>query len=90
MRVKEENERSGLKLSIQKTKIMASDPITSWQIDGEKVEAVTDFIFVGSQITADDNCSHGIKRQLPLGRKAMTNIDSVLKNRDALCQQRSE
>ena len=68
---------------------MASNPIASWQIDGEKVEAVTDFILVGSQITADDDCSHGIKRRLPLGRKAMTNIDSVLKNRDALCQQRS-
>ena len=81
MRVKEENERSGLKLSIQKTKIMASDPITSWQIDGEKVEAVTDFIFFCSK-SLDSDCSHETKRHLLLGRKAMINLDSVLKSRD--------
>ena len=80
--VKEESEKAGLKLSIQKTKIMASSPITSWQKDGEKVETVTDFIFLGSKITADGNCSHDIKRCLLLGRKAMTNLDSVLKSRD--------
>ena len=82
MKVKEESEKAGLKLSIQKTKIMASSPITSWQKDGEKVETVTDFIFLGSKITADGNCSHDIKRCLLLGRKAMTNLDSVLKSRD--------
>ena len=82
MRVKEENERSGLKLSIQKTMIMASDPITSWQIDGEKVEAVTDFLFLDLKIVADGDCSHEIRRYLLLGRKAMTNLDSVLKSRD--------
>ena len=82
MKVKEESEKVGLKLKIQKTKIMASSPITSWQIDGEKVEAVTDFVFLGSKITADSDCSHEIKRCLLLGRKAMTNLNSVLKSRD--------
>ena len=81
MRVKEESEKANLKLSIQNMKIMASGPITSWQIDGEKVETVTDFIFLGSKITADGECSHKIKRHLLLGRKAMTNLDSVLKSR---------
>ena len=80
--MKEESEKADLKLSIQKTKIMTSSPISSWQIEGEKVEAVTDFIFLGSKITADGNCSLEIKRSLLLGRKAMTNLDSVLKNRD--------
>ena len=79
---KEESETAGLKLNIQKTKIMASSPITSWQIEGEKVEAVTDFIFLGSKIIADSDCSHEIKRYLLLGRKAMTNLDSILKSRD--------
>ena len=78
MKVKEESEKAGLKLNIQKTKIMASSPITSWQKEGEKVEAVTDFIFLGSQITVDSDCSHEIKKSLLLGRKAMTNLDSVL------------
>ena len=82
MKVKEESEKAGLKLNIQKTKIMASGPISSWQIEGEKVEAVTDFIFLGSKITVDGDCSHEIKRCLFLGRKAMTNLDSVLKSRD--------
>ena len=82
MKVKEESEKSGLKLNIQKAEIMASSPITSWQIDGEKVEAVTDFIFLGSQITADGDCSHEIKRRLLLGKKVMTNLDSILKSRD--------
>ena len=82
MRVKEESEKSCLRLNIQKTKIMASGPITSWQLDGEKVETVTDFIFLGSKITADGDCSHEIKRCLLLGRKAMTNLDSTLKSRD--------
>ena len=82
MKVKEESEKPGLKLNIQKTKIMASSPITSWQIDGETVETVTDFIFLGSKITADGDCSHEIKRHLSLGRKAMTNLDSIIKNRD--------
>ena len=82
MKVKEESEKVGLKLNIQKTKIMASDPITSWQIDGETVETVTDFIFLGSKITTDGDCSHEIKRHLLLGRKAMTNLDSILKTRD--------
>ena len=82
MRVKEEIEKSGLKLSTQKTKIMASGPITSWQIDGGKVEAVTDFIFLGSKITAVRDGSHGIKRCLFLGRNAITKLDSVLKSRD--------
>ena len=78
----DESEKAGLKLSIQKTKIMASGPITLWQIEGEKVETVTDFIFLGSKITADGDCSHEIKRHLLLGRKAMTNLDSVLRSRD--------
>ena len=82
MKVKEESEKVGLKLNIQKTKIMASGPITSWQIDGETVETVSDFILGGSKITADGDCSHEIKRHLLLGRKVMTNLDSVLKNRD--------
>ena len=82
MKVKEESEKVGLKLSIQKTKIMASGPITSWQIDGETVQTVSDFIFLGSKITADGDCSHEIKRCLLLGRKVMTNLDSILKNRD--------
>ena len=82
MNVKEESEKAGLKLNIQKTKIMASSPITSWQIDGETMETVTDFIFLGSKITADGDCSHEIKRHLLLGRKAMTNLDSILKSRD--------
>ena len=82
MNVKEESEKVGLKLHIQKTKIMASSPITSWQIDEETVETVSDFIFLGSKITADGDCSHEIKRHLLLGRKVMTNLDSVLKGRD--------
>ena len=82
MKVKEKSEKSGLKLSIQKTKIMASSPITSWQIDGETMETVTDFIFLRPKITADGDCSHEIKRYLLLGRKAMTNLDSILKSRD--------
>ena len=82
MKVKKESEKFGLKLNIQKTKIMASDPITSWEIDGETVETVADFIFLGSKITADGDCSHEIKRLLVLGRKVMTNLDSALKSRD--------
>ena len=82
MKVKEESEKVGLMLNIQKTKIMASGPITSWQIDGEIMEAVTDFILGGSKITADGDCSHEIKRLLLLGRKTMTNLDSILKSRD--------
>ena len=82
MKVKEESEKAGLKLNIQKTKIMASSPITSWQIDGETVETVADFIWGGSKITADGDCSHEIKRHLVLGRKVMTNLDSILKSRD--------
>ena len=82
MKVREENEKVGLKLNIQKTKIMASSPITSWQTDGETVETVTDFIFLGSKITTDGDCSHEIKRRLLLGRKTMTNLDSILKSRD--------
>ena len=82
MKVKEESERVGLKLNIQETKIMASGPITSWEIDGEEVETVTDFIFLGSKITADGDCSHEIKRHFLLGRKAMTHLDSILKSRD--------
>ena len=82
MRVKEESEKSGLKLNIQKTNIMASSPITPWQIDGETMETMTDFIFLGSKITTDGDCSHEIKRHLLLGRKAMTNLDSILKIRD--------
>ena len=84
MKVEEESEKVGLKLSIQKTKIRASGPITSWQIDGETMETVTDFIFLGSKITADGDCSHEIKRCLLLGRKAMTNPDSILKSRDII------
>ena len=82
MKVKEESEKVGLKLNIQKTKVMASGPITSWQIDGKTMETVTGFIFLGSKITADGNCTHEIKRRLLLGRKAMTNLDSILKHRD--------
>ena len=82
MRVKEESGKAGLKLNIQKTKILASCPIPSWQVDGEKVETVTDFIFLGSKITADGGCSHEIKRHLLLGRKSMKNLDRVLKSRD--------
>ena len=82
MRLKEESEKAGLKLSIKKTRIMASGPINSWQIDGETMETVTDYIFLGSQITADGDCSHEIKRCLFLGKKAMTNLDSILKSRD--------
>ena len=80
-KMKEESEKAGLKLNIQKTKIVASSPITSWQIDGETKETVTDFTFLGSKITADGDCSHDIKRYLLLGRKAMTNLDSILKSR---------
>ena len=83
-KVKVENEKVGLKLNIQKTKITASSPITSWQIDGETVETVSDFIFLGSKITADGDCSHEIKRHLLLGRKVMTNLDSILKSRDII------
>ena len=83
MKVKEESEKVGLKLNIQKTKIVASSPIISWQIDGETMETVTDFIFLGSEITADGGCGHEIKRLLLLGRKAMTNLDSILKSRDS-------
>ena len=86
MKVKEESENVGLKLNIQKTKIMASDPITSWEIDEETVEMVSDFIFLGSKITVDGDCSHEIKRRLPLGRKVMNNLDS--KAETLLCQQR--
>ena len=82
LKVKEESEKVGLKLNIQKTKIMASGPITSWEIDGETVETVADFIFMGSKIAADDDCSHEIKRRLLLGRKVMTNLDSIFKSRD--------
>ena len=86
MKVKEESEKAGLKLNIHKTKIIASSPITSWQIDGKTVETLTDFIFLGSKITADGDCSHEIKRRLLLGRKVMTNLDSILKSRDIICQ----
>ena len=86
MKVKEESEKVGLKLNIQKTKIMASGPITSWQIDGE---TVADFIFLGSKITADGDCSHEMKRQLLLGRKVMANLDSILQSKDVICRQRS-
>ena len=89
MKVKEESEKVGLKLNIQKTKIMASGPITSWQIDGETVETVSDFIFLGSKITADGDSSLEIKRRLFLGSKVMTNLDSILKTETLLCQQRS-
>ena len=84
MKVKEESEKAGLKLNIQKTKIMVSSPITSWEIDGETVETVSDFIILGSKITADGDCSHEIKRLLLLGRKVMTNLDSILKSRDII------
>ena len=84
MKVKEESEKVGLKLNIQKTKIMTSGPITSWEIDGETVETVTDFIFLASKITADGDCSHEIKRRLLLGKKVMTNLDSILKSRDII------
>ena len=89
MKVKEESEKVGLKLNIQKTKIIASGPITSWQIDGETMETVTDFIFGGSKTTADGDCSHEIKRCLLLGRKVMTNLDRILKGRDNTLQTRS-
>ena len=82
MKVKEESEKTGLKLNTQRTKIMVSDPITSWHIDGEKMEAVTDFLFLGSKITVDSDCRHEIKRHLLLGRKTMTTLDSILKCRD--------
>ena len=88
MKVKEESEKAGLKVNIQKRKIMTSS-ITSWQIDGETMETATEFIFLGSKITADGDCSHKIKRHLFLGRKAMTKLDSIFKSRDLLCQQRS-
>ena len=87
--MKEESEKVGLKLNIQETKILASGPITSWEIDGETVETVTDFIFLGCKITADGDCSHEIKRRLLLGRKVMTKLDSTLKTETLLCQQRS-
>ena len=89
LKEKEESEKAGLKLNIQITKITASSPIASWQIDREAMETVTDFMFWGSKTTADDDCSHKIKRRLLLGRKVMTNLDSILKSRDLLCQQRS-
>ena len=89
MKVKEENEKVGLKLNIQKTKIMATGPITSWEIDGETVETVSDFIFLGSKITADGDCSHEIERFLLLGGKAMINPNSILKAETLLCQQKS-
>ena len=84
MKVKEESDKAGLKLNIQKSKIIASCPITSWQIDRETMKTVTDFIFLGSKITADGDCSHGIKRHLLLGRKVMTNLDGILKSRDII------
>ena len=89
MKAKEESEKVGLKLTIQKTKIMASGPITSWEIDGETVETVADFLFLGSKITADGDCSHEIKRRLLLGKKVMTNLDSILKTETLLYRQRS-
>ena len=89
MKVKEESEKVGLKLNIQKTKIMAPGPITSWKVDSEPMETVTDFIFLGSKITADGDCSHKIKRHLLLGRKVMTNLDSIFKAETLLCQQTS-
>ena len=89
LKVKEESEKAGLKLNIQKIKIMASGPITSWQIDGETMEKVTDFIFLGSKITADGDCSHEIKRCLLLGRKTMTNLDNILKSRGITLPKRS-
>ena len=89
MKVKAESEKAGLKLNFQKNKIKASSPITSWQIDGETMETVTNLIFLGSKITADGDCSHEIKRRLLLGRKVMTNLDRILKSRDIILQQRS-
>ena len=89
MKVKEESEKAGLKVNIKKTEIMASSPIASWQIDGKTMETVTDFIFLGSKITADGDCSHEIKIHLLLGRKAMTNVDNILRSRTLLCWQRS-
>ena len=89
MKVKEESEKVGLKLNIQKMKIMASGPTTSWEINGETVETVSDFVFLDSKITADGDCSHEIKRRLLLGRKVMTNLDSILKMETLICQQRS-
>ena len=89
MKVKEESEKIGLNLNVQKTKIMASGPITSWQIDGETMETVTDFIFLASKITAGGDCSHESKRRLLFGRKALTNLDSGIKKQTLLCQQRS-
>ena len=89
MKLKDESEKAGLKLNIQKTKIMASGPIISWQIDGEAMETVTDFIFLGSSITTDGDCSHEIKRCLLFGRKVMTNLESLLKSKDVISQQRS-
>ena len=89
MKVKEESEKGGLKLNIQKTKVVAYDPITSWEIDGETVETVSDFIFLGSKITADGDCSHEIKKYLLLGRKVVTNLDRIFKAEILLCQQRS-
>ena len=89
MKVKEESEKVGLKVNIKETKIMASGLISSWQIDGETVETVSDFIFLGSKITADGDCSHEIKRHLLLGRKTIINLDNVLKSRNITCQQRS-
>ena len=89
MKVREESEKVGSKLNIQKIKIMASCPITSWQIDGETMETVTDFIFLGCKITSDSNCSHEIKRWLLLGRKVMINLNSILKSKDIICQPRS-
>ena len=89
MKVKEESQKVGLKLNIQKTKIMASSPITSWQIDGETMETMTDVILGGSKITANGDCSHEIKRHLLLGRKVMTHLDSILKRETLICQQRS-
>ena len=89
MKVKVESEKVGLKLNIQKRKIMASGPTTSWEIDGETEETVSDFIFLGSKITTDGDCSHEIKRRLLLGKKVMTNLDSILKKETLLCQQRS-
>ena len=89
MKVKEESEKFGLRLNIQKTKIAGSSPITPWQVDEETVETMADFIFLGSKITADDDCRHEIKRHLLLGRKVMTNLDSIFKSRTLLCQQTS-
>ena len=89
MKVKEENEKVGVKLNIQKTKIMASGPTTSWEIDGETMEIARDFILRGSKITADGDCSHEIKRRLLLGRKVMTNLDSIFKSKTLLCQLKS-